>query len=155
MKSVAILSAALMLPAVALNQNAFASEEAAEVDTMYHTAYIPGGFDSNDQVQVVGEGIFPNTCYRPVATPKVEVDSVTRQIKVAPHALKYDGFCLQMLVRFDQTVNLGVMPAGTYHLIQEERGTSGSDLGALRIGVAASSEPEAWPSSWNMGWRKQ
>ncbi len=117
---------------------AFATGPITVVKAGYHTGYIPSGFDSNDRVQIVGEGIFPNTCYRP-ATPRVEVDEVTREVKIAPQAYQYDGICLQMLVPFDQTLNLGILAAGTYRVIQEN---GGGDLGNLRVGVATSSDAD-------------
>jgi hypothetical protein len=103
------------------------------VDFPIRAAFIPDGFDSNDNAQLVIEGEFPNTCYRP-STPKVTVDEASRTITVEAQAYFYEGFCLQILVPFDQTVDLGILTAGKYSVIQKVRlGGYPIALGALNV----------------------
>lgn len=134
----AVWTVSILTTAFAIAANADDSVEM--IESGYHTSYIPGGFDSNDHVQIVGEGIFPNTCYRP-ATPVVKVDPITREVRVAPYAYHYDGICLKMLVPYDQTLDIGILPAGTFKIVQEQRGNQ-HDMGAIKIGVATSSDAD-------------
>ena len=57
----------------------------SQVDVSLGTAYVPDGFDSNDNVQVVVEGEFMNTCFRPT-TPKSEVDPISGEIRITGQA---------------------------------------------------------------------
>ncbi len=142
MTSVSIKASMLALSALTLAfaGPAQATDEPKVVESGYHTGYIPAGFDSNDIAQVVGEGLFSDTCYRP-ATPMVVVDPVAREIRVASYAYKYSGVCLQVLVPYSQTLELGIVPAGTYRVYQDPRGTA-YDLGTLQVGVATSSDAD-------------
>ncbi len=131
--TISVLSMAFALAAQA-------DDSVEMVEYGYHTSYIPGGFDSNDNAQIVGEGIYPDTCYRP-ASPMVKTDPVTREVRVAPYAYHYNGICLKMLVPFDQTLDLGILPAGTFKIKQEQRGRD-LEMGTIKVGVAASSDAD-------------
>lgn len=101
-------------------------------------AFIPEGFDDNDRTQVTVEGFFPNTCYKvgPYAT---KVDPKTRTITIQQQAYHYNGVCLQMLVPFNQTIDLGIITAGEYSLRDAAKGGA---LGALKIDRATKSEAD-------------
>ena len=77
--------------------------------------YIPNGFDSNDNVQVVMSGIFPNSCYKTGSTGS-SVDLQTNTVLVWAKSYDYSGahICTQALVPFLQEVNVGILPPGTY-----------------------------------------
>ncbi len=106
--------------------------------TAYHTGYVPDGFDTNDRVEIVGEGIFPNTCFRP-ATPKVEVDHERKVVEVNSRAYEYSGFCLQMLVPYHQVLDLGLLKAGDYQIFQKDTADS---LGQVKVRAATTSSPD-------------
>lgn len=110
------------------------------VESGYHTSYIPDGFDNNDHVQMVGEGIYSNTCFRPAAYD-IDVNHSEKKVFVTPKAYKYDGMCLMMLVPYSQTIDLGILKAGRYEVVQKEANTS-SKLGDLAIRVAANSSAD-------------
>ena len=93
-----------------------------KVPATYRTAYVPDGYDANDHVQIVGEGVFKNSCYRPAETT-VKVDAEKKQIVLGPAAYQYGGFCLQLVLPFDRVVDVGVVPAGTYQVIQSPDNT--------------------------------
>lgn len=78
--------------------------------------YIPNGFDNNDNVQITGEGMFPNTCYR-YATTSVQVDHTAKTIRLNTEAFKYPGMCLQVIVPFDRVVDVGILKEGDYSVI--------------------------------------
>ena len=103
-------------------------------------AFIPEGFDDNDRTQVTVEGFFPNTCYKvgPYAT---KIDPMTRTITVQQQAYQYNGVCLQMLVPFTQTIDLGLVNAGDYKLTDAAKG---SNLGELKIEKATKSEADEY-----------
>lgn len=88
-------------------------------ETIVHVenAYAPKGFDSNDNTEVVIEGYLPNVCHKSPNTVS-RVNGNTIEIKVT--ALKYNPsnpFCPQMIVPFLRPVSIGVLKAGTYHIV--------------------------------------
>ena len=70
---------------------------------------MPDGFVSNDTAQIVGEGMFSNSCYRHAETT-VRVDHVNKTIHVGPVAYKYNGYCLQVILPFDRVVDVPNYP---------------------------------------------
>lgn len=110
------------------------------VDSNYHTGYIPDGFDTNDHVQMVGEGVYSNTCFRP-ASYDIKVNHAEKKVMLTPKAYKYDGMCLMMLVPYSQTIDLGILKAGRYEVIQKDE-SSASKLGDVAIRVAANSSAD-------------
>ncbi|MFK8136946.1 MAG: hypothetical protein AB8E15_01180 [Bdellovibrionales bacterium] len=109
------------------------------VDGFYHTGYIPNGFDSNDHVQLVGEGVFSSSCYRP-AGYEVNVNDAESKIEITPRAYEYDsGFCLMMVVNYSQTIDVGVLKAKSYKVVQKP---SNIDMGQLDVRVATNSQPD-------------
>jgi len=103
----------------------------------FNRAYVPNGFDSNDQVEIVGAGIFSNSCYR-YAETKVDVDQVDKTITLTPSAYMYTGYCLQVLMPFDHSINLGLLKEGTYKV---KEALNPEVLGS--INVRAATKPEA------------
>jgi len=101
-------------------------------------AYIPTGFDDNDRAQITIEGSFPNTCYKvgPYAT---KVDPQTRTVTIQQQAYLYKGVCLQVMVPFNQTIDLGLMNTGEYKIVDS---TKGSALGNIEIDKATKSEAD-------------
>lgn len=131
MKLIRIISLmALALVAV----NAEAQPEPVKVPATYNKLYVPNGFDSNDHVQVVGEGLFRNSCYRPADT-KVKVDQDRRQIFVGPAAYEYSGFCLQVVLPFDRVLDIGILKPGAYEFVQI---SDGAKLGSIQVRKATS-----------------
>lgn len=110
------------------------------VTTEFHTIYVPGGFDSNDRIQLVGEGVYPNTCYRPAQT-RVSVVPQAREIRISTSSYQYEGNCLQVIVPFDQTLDLGILEAGTYKILQQVQDDT-LEMGTLRVNVARSQEAD-------------
>ena len=104
----------------------------------FNKIYIPDGFDSNDNIEFVGEGIFPNTCYRPVVA-KVRINKLSQEIFVGPVAYEYPGPCLQMLLPFHRTVMVGILPAGVWKVIRE---SDKIQLGALTVTKALTTQPD-------------
>lgn len=78
--------------------------------------YVPSGFDSNDSVEVVVTGVFPNLCY---SRNTVSVDVKGDQINIEVSAIRRDSklACPEMLVPFKEVVALGNLQGGSYELI--------------------------------------
>lgn len=75
--------------------------------------FVPSGFDSNSDVNVVINGILPNGCYR-YSHAEVAVRSDFTEVKNV--AMVQQGMCLMVLVPYTKEVNLGKYPAGKHML---------------------------------------
>jgi hypothetical protein len=89
--------------------------------------YIPAGFDSNDNVEVVVTGFLPNLCHKnPSAKVKFEANG---RIDIEVTSLYYDEsnpFCPEMVVPFTLPVSLGVMDTGEYAVaVNNEKSNTG------------------------------
>ncbi len=95
----------------------------------FQKIYVPGGYDSNDRVEIVGEGRFKNSCFR-LAETKVQIDAQNKKIYLSPVAYEYSGDCLQVTVGFEKNIDVGILGAGTWEVIQ---GSGPTKLGAISI----------------------
>lgn len=78
--------------------------------------FVPGGFDSNDQVQVTLDGYLPNACYK-IAETRVEYDETHKTFKVTAMAHKFEGdetTCGSYEVPYTMTASLGQVAVGEY-----------------------------------------
>jgi hypothetical protein len=82
--------------------------------------YVPNGFDSNDSVEVVVTGNFPNPCY---SRNTVSVDVKGDQIAVEVSAIRRDtkAACPMMLVPFKEVVSVGNLQGGTYDIVVNDK----------------------------------
>lgn len=108
------------------------------VDMELTKAYIPIGFDDNDNVQVMVTGLFNNTCYR-VGPATAHVDEVTKTIQIHQTAYDYGFECLQIELPFAEVVNVGIVTDGNW-TVQDS--VSGKRLGGLPIMRAKSAAPD-------------
>lgn len=78
--------------------------------------YVPKGFDSNDSVEVVVAGLFPNPCY---SRNTVEVVHNENKILINVTAIAPDEavVCPQVMTPFKETVSLGNLQGGTYSIV--------------------------------------
>jgi hypothetical protein len=114
MNRLALITAALL---ATVSINAFAQFEPSQQPANFSKIYVPVGFDSNDHVQIVGEGIFENGCYRPAPTV-VNIDQANKVINLGPVAYKYGGFCAQVILPFERTIDIGVLKIGNWKITQ-------------------------------------
>lgn len=117
--------------------SAWSDNSPTKIRTEVNKVYIPNGFDDNDNVQVVAEGIFPDTCYRPAAS-EAAVDFKKNEITLMPMAYKYTGTCLMVLLPFDITFQFGPLKSGTYAIKRMD----GSLVGSINIRRSLKSEPD-------------
>lgn len=111
-----------------------------KVPAQFNKIYFPEGFDSNDHVQIVGEGLFRNTCYRP-ATESVVIDETTKTIRVGPVAYEYSGFCMQVILPFQRVVDVGILKVGHWKVIETD-GQNQRLLGVVPVQPALSLAPD-------------
>lgn len=108
-----LLSAFLILiPALALK----ADNQPYTVDVKLGRAYVPKGFDDNDRIQIAVEGLFSNACFR-VGPHHVQVDVAKKTITVQQQAYQYGIICLQIIIPFTTFFDVGIVPAGSYAII--------------------------------------
>jgi hypothetical protein len=119
------------------------------IDANFHTSYVPYGFDTNDHIQFVAEGTFTNTCFRP-AYYGIKVDHANKKVYLAPKAYQYDGMCAMALVHYSQVIDLGLMQAGRYDILQKEptnvdeatESNAYNEIGKLSVRIATNSSPD-------------
>ncbi|MCK6597257.1 MAG: hypothetical protein L6Q37_02740 [Bdellovibrionaceae bacterium] len=99
--------------------------------------YIPVGFDSNDNVQFVVEGVYRDTCSKPAGT-RFKINPSSRTIELVSYEYRYQGPCLDVLVPHDEVINLGVMASGNYSVLQ----SGGKKLGLLNVTRATKTSPD-------------
>lgn len=110
-----VLSAALLISS--FGAAAKADDIANIVDVTSQNLFVPVGFDDNDDTVVVLDGYLPNSCYR-VVDPVVQTDLTNHQITIQAKARHIDGiFCLDALIPYSKTVNLGTLPHGDYSIV--------------------------------------
>lgn len=109
-----------------------------KVRVSFDQIYVAQGFDSNDNVQIVGEGRFLDGCYRNAET-KVKVDHQKKLIHLTPYAYKYNGICIKVILPFDRVVSLGILKAGIYSVVQ---GEAAQVLGQINLKASVSSTPD-------------
>jgi hypothetical protein len=102
--------------------------------------YIPEGFDSNDSVEVVVTGSFPNACF---SRNQVEVAVNHDVIDITVTAIAPDKsrqaspLCINMLVPFKEVVPVGNLQGGDYEIrVNHQAATQLKDK--LTVGEASS-----------------
>lgn len=109
-----------------------------KVPVSFNQLYIAQGFDSNDNVQIVGEGRYLDGCYRNAET-KVKVDHKAMKIHLTPYAYKYNGLCIKVILPFDRVINIGILKAGTYTITQ---GDQNNVIGKIETKPAITTTPD-------------
>lgn len=95
----------------------FSAQGQEVIKSNFQTAFIPAGFDSNDRVQIVGRGSFPNGCYKSGPT-NVRVDKKNKVIELRSSAYKYAAdFCVSVIVYYNDIVDIGVLEPGNYTVV--------------------------------------
>ena len=105
------------------------ADQPKKISSQFNKIYAPGGFDSNDHVQIVGEGVFHNSCFRQAETV-IKIDNEKKQVSVFPVAYEYPGICLQFMVPFQHVVDIGILGEGNWEIIQ---GTLPAKIGSVQI----------------------
>lgn len=100
----------------------------------------PGGFDDNDNAEVILHGVFPSSCYK-VGPVAVSFGQNKREIHVDARAYQYnDDKCIEMNVPFIMPVQLGTLPGGDYTIKVTNAPTRPTS--ALHVAEASVSTPD-------------
>jgi len=94
-------------------------------------AFLPYGFDNNDRIQAMVEGVFPNPCHKLTRDYTVKVDETAKKISIEQNAYQYTGFCVALFVPFSQTIDFGIIStAGDYEVMDAQ---SKAVIGTLNV----------------------
>jgi hypothetical protein len=125
---------------LALSASAWA-EDPREIPAPIDRVFIPNGYDSNDNVEVILHGEFRNSCYR-VGHAGAKLDLENHRITVFATAYEYPdaGDCAQVITPFIQTVKLGVIPQGMYRVVYQNNPSVGDRLIVKETSTAAADD---------------
>jgi len=129
------VAAALMMLAIPAHADDTAFKPIVK-PALFSEVYVPGGFDDNDVVQIVGEGMFRNSCYRP-GPANAKVDQQNFTVTLDATAYEYPGICLQVILPFERTIDLGLLGDGTYKVMQ-----NGQQISTFKVAKAKSIAPD-------------
>lgn len=105
----------LFFSIVTLTLGSYASSntvEEKEVIVGLSDAYIPGGFDSQSDVFIIANGLFPNGCYR---WNRADVEHKQNNLhEVKAIASVSQGMCLMVLIPFTKEIHLGQLGSGEH-----------------------------------------
>lgn len=112
MKTMKNLLVAAMAISSAMAMGSTPIEKLVPVDHVY----LPSGFDSNDNVEIVITGFLPNLCHKSPAS-KVKIEG--GKVNIEMTSLYYQAsnpYCPEMVVPFTETVTLGLLDKGNYEI---------------------------------------
>jgi hypothetical protein len=79
--------------------------------------YVPHGFDSNDSVEVVVTGLYPNACYsRNKVEVKVQGERIDINVTAIAPEKNFNRFCPDMVVPFKEDITIGNLQGGEYEV---------------------------------------
>ncbi len=123
-----ILSVLLSSPIMALEKNIWQAEVPSK------GIYIPKGYDTNDDIELIAEGYLPNLCYK---NPHTLVTVEQNKVHVTLQAWTNDNGevpCAEMIVPFIHTFSVGVLDRGNYEVL-----LNGKKTGELFVEESSSS----------------
>lgn len=111
MKKLFIILALVSSPLLASHQ-----QKVVQTQVPVDHIYVPKGYDSNDNVELVVEGYLPNLCYKnPSAVVKVNGRDIN--ISIVANSTDFEGaICAEMIVPFSQVVKVGLLDKGNYNI---------------------------------------
>lgn len=135
-----LTSALAGLVALMSSQAMALSDEPVVFNQLPSAMYVPVGFDTNDNSQIVIEGQFDNSCYRPGVT-EYQVDYASKTILINNKAQKYQSdFCLMVILEYKKEINLGLLNVpGDYKVMFMDNSGQSESLGMINIAPASTS----------------
>jgi hypothetical protein len=110
-----------------------ASQQTEAQPVRFEEVFVPAGYDSNDNVQIVAEGTFADGCWSLHETP-VATDLERHRITIKPSAHRSGEVCVQPAIRFQELIHIGQLPAGQYEIVQ---GENAEHLGQISVASAS------------------
>jgi hypothetical protein len=104
--------------------------------------FTPQGFDNNDNAQITISGELPNTCWK-TGMATATVDSASKTIVVHNRSWVYSSsWCLDVTVPYTETINVGILPAGTYRVLVKQSNDTRILKSVMIVGLSATSSPD-------------
>jgi len=108
-----------------------------ESDVPVDNLFVPNGFDSNDNSEVIISGYLPNLCYK---SPSTKMAIKGNEVKISVKALysaPANFMCGEMIVPFIQKVSLGLLEKGLYKITVNQNGP-GATQEKLKVSESSS-----------------
>ncbi len=122
---------------------AFAQYSPVEKLVPLEHVYIPFGFDSNDNTEVIIAGYLPNTCYK---APRAKFHINQGKIEITVSALYYKNEhqpCTQVTIPFVEVASLGPMYQGAYNVVANQ-GTAFEKRAHLLVSPSVSNTKDVY-----------
>jgi hypothetical protein len=104
--------------------------------------FIPAGFDDNDRAQIITSGNLMNTCHK-IGPVSARIDHDQKKVFVTQKMYVYPGeVCVEMLIPYTHTVDLGVLPSGNYEIVSLDPAGAEHKAGSLPIATNVSSSAD-------------
>lgn len=112
--SVSVMASAVALVAGMSTAQALDFDDVVEVSAPIKGVFVPQGFDSNDNAQVVVEVALPNSCYK-MGMVKTLINKETKSVNVSVTSFyRHSDACLQIYTTYPEVVSLGLLDVGNY-----------------------------------------
>lgn len=112
MKKLLVILALVSSPLFAAHQQKVMKSQ-VPVDHLY----VPKGYDSNDNIELVVEGYLPNLCYKNPSSV-VQVEGKTINVSIVANSTDFEGAsCAEMIVPFSHVFSVGLLDKGNYEVI--------------------------------------
>lgn len=136
----------LFAPLILVFSSLPAGAQARTVIARPQTIYAPGGFDSNDNAQLVLAGVFSGYCMKVGATHH-QVDLKNFRIYISQQ-VGITGNCseLSMYLPYSTVVDLGTLPEGTYQVAAQEQNGQYTPMSQLKVVPARVPSAQGSPS---------
>lgn len=125
----------IILAIVALQSQAHASQKNIwQAQVPSDGVFVPKGYDTNDNIELIVEGYLPNLCYK---NPHTDIKVEKNIINVSLQAWTNDDgmvACAEMIVPFIHTFSVGVLDRGNYEVL-----VNGKKSGELFVEESSSS----------------
>ena len=101
--------------------------------------YLPQGFDSNDNVEIIFDGYYSNACFR-AGLSTVHVDQELQKIYVSDSSLYYGhDFCAAVIVPYSKVTDAGILKPGHYSVLFQHSRENFVESGYMQV-VRATTE---------------
>ncbi len=132
---------ALLFAGISMAANQPAVENAAKyVDKVF----VPMGFDSNDNVEVIISGHLRDTCYR-AGQAKYTIDEEKKTVYLEATVFNYtraDVVCLEVMTPFMFKVGVGILNSGKYKIVLKTPNPTQQKIEMLEVSESTSSQPD-------------
>lgn len=117
---------------VSLIPNVGFAVDPIEIPSPVDSIFIPSGYDDNDNIEIILQGHFRNTCQR-TGRSGFSIDEESRTIKIWATSYQYDSApCATLVTPFIQVVKVGFLPFGGYRVVYGPNTSVARDIAVAR-----------------------